>query len=76
VLFTSISGNATLTNITATDPEDTGFAAVSVVINTIERNLNRTGLGPRLTGGAISGEVNVSGAKRLVSAQTSGAVSF
>ncbi|MDT4938862.1 MAG: hypothetical protein QOG80_2533 [Pseudonocardiales bacterium] len=61
VLFNHIAGNATLTNITATDPEDDGNAAVSVVVNTIGRNLNCTGLGPRLSGGAIPGEVNFVG---------------
>lgn len=50
VLFSNIGGNATLTNITATDPGDAGFAAVSVAGNTVGRNLNCTGLGPRLTG--------------------------
>jgi hypothetical protein len=61
VLFSHIAGNATLTNITATDPGDMGFAAVSVVVNTIGRNLNCTDLGPRLTGGAIPGEKNIVG---------------
>ena len=60
VLFSQIAGNATLTNITATDPEPDG-GAVSVVVNTIGRNLNCTGLGPRLSGGAIPGEVNFVG---------------
>jgi hypothetical protein len=63
VLFSHIAGNATLTNITATDPEDDGNAAVSVVVNTVGRNLNCTGLGPRLSGGAIPGEVNFVGHK-------------
>jgi len=60
VLFSQIAGNATLTNITATDPEPDG-GAVSVVVNTIGRNLNCTGLGPRLSGGVIPGEVNFVG---------------
>ena len=59
VLFSHIGGNLTLTNITATDPEDDGNAAVSVVVNTIGENLNCEHLGPRLTGGAIPGEVNI-----------------
>ena len=50
-----------MTNITATDPEDDGSAAVSVVVNTIGKNLNCENLGPRLTGGAIPGEVNIVG---------------
>src|SRR4051812_42312599 len=61
VLFSHIGGNATLTNITATDPDDNGDAAVSVVVNTIGRNLNCENLGPRLTGGAIPGEFNIVG---------------
>jgi hypothetical protein len=61
VLFSNIGGNATLTNITATDRGDQGFAAVSIVVNTIGRNLNCEGLGPRLTGGAFAGEVNIVG---------------
>jgi hypothetical protein len=61
VEFSNIAGNATLTNITATDPEDQGFAAVSVVVNTVGRNLNCSGLGPRLSGGVFPGEVNIVG---------------
>ena len=62
-LFNHIAGNLTLTNITATDPEDDGNAAVSVVVNTIGKNLNCENLGPRLTGGAIPGEFNIVGHK-------------
>jgi len=61
VLFNHIGGNLNLTNITATDPDDNGDAAVSVVVNTIGRNLNCENLGPRLTGGAIPGEFNIVG---------------
>lgn len=61
VLFSHIGGNLNLFNITATDPEDDGNAAVSVVVNTIGRNLNCENLGPRLTGGAIPGEFNIVG---------------
>ena len=59
VLFNHIGGNLTLTNITATDPEEDGNGAVSVVVNTVEGNLNCEHLGPRLSGGAIPGEVNM-----------------
>jgi hypothetical protein len=59
VLFSHIGGNLNLSNITATDPEDDGNAAVSVVVNTIGKNLNCQNLGPRLTGGAIPGEFNI-----------------
>jgi hypothetical protein len=50
VLFSNIGGNATLTNITSTDPSEPGNGAVSVAGNTIGRNLSCAGLGPRLTG--------------------------
>ena len=63
VLFSHIGGNLTLINITATDPEDDGNAAVSVVVNAVGRNLNCEGLGPRLTGGAFPGEFNIVGHK-------------
>ena len=63
VLFSNIGGNLNLSNITATDPEDDGNAAVSVVVNTIGKNLNCQNLGPRLTGGAIPGEFNIVGHK-------------
>jgi hypothetical protein len=59
--FSTIAGNANLSNITAIDPGDGGFGAVSIVVNTIGRNLNCSGLGPRLSGGIFSGEVNTVG---------------
>jgi hypothetical protein len=57
VQFNKISGNATLTNITATDPGDPG-RTVAVVENTVGRNLTCTGLAPGVSGGFIPGEVN------------------
>jgi hypothetical protein len=57
VQFNHISGNATLTNITATDPGDPG-RTVAVVENTVGRNLTCTGLAPGVSGGFIPGEVN------------------
>jgi len=57
----NMGGNLTVTNITATDPEDDGKAAVSVVVKTIGKNLNCQNLGPRSTGGAIPGEFNIVG---------------
>jgi hypothetical protein len=63
LLFNQIGRNASLSNITATDPEDNGNAAVSIVVNTIGRNLNCSNLGPRLSGGAIPGEVNIVGGR-------------
>lgn len=55
--FNRIGGNATLTNITATDPEDP-TPSVAVVENTVARNLTCTGLAPAVSGGFIPGEVN------------------
>lgn len=63
LLFNTIAGSARLIHITATDPEDNGNAAVSVVVNTIGHNLRCRGLGPRLSGGIIDGEVNIVGGK-------------
>lgn len=62
VQFNRIGGNATLTNITATDPGDPG-RTVAVVENTVARNLNCTGLAPGVSGGFIPGEVNHVGHK-------------
>jgi hypothetical protein len=63
LLYNQIGGNATLTNITAIDPEDGGFGSVNIVLNDIGRNLNCSGLGPRLSGGFIPGAVNTTGGK-------------
>jgi hypothetical protein len=60
VLFNRIGGNATLTDITVTDPGDPG-RLVFVVRNTIGRNLTCTGLTPGVSGGFFPGEVNVVG---------------
>jgi hypothetical protein len=60
VLFNHIDGNATLTNITATDPGDPG-RLVFVVRNTIGWNLTCTGLAPGVSGGFFPGSVNVVG---------------
>jgi hypothetical protein len=57
VQFNGIGRNATLTNITATDPGDPG-RTVAVVENTVALNLNCTGLAPGVSGGFIPGEVN------------------
>jgi hypothetical protein len=57
VQFNGIGRNATLTNITATDPGDPG-RTVAVVENTVAWNLNCTGLAPGVSGGFIPGEVN------------------
>jgi hypothetical protein len=71
VLFSHIGGNLNLSNITATDPEDDGNAAVSVVVNTIGRNLNCQNLGPRLTGGAVRRAPEGQGPKCLCPHSTS-----
>jgi hypothetical protein len=52
VLFSNIGGNLNLSNITAIDPGDGGFGAVSIFTNAIGKNLNCSNLGRRLTGGA------------------------
>ena len=47
----NIGGNLNLSNITAIDPGDGGFGAVSIFSNTIGNNLNCSNLLWRLTGG-------------------------
>lgn len=61
VLFNTIGGNATLTNITVTEDHPDASKAVYVVRNTIGRNLTCTGLGPNISGGFVPGSVNVVG---------------
>jgi hypothetical protein len=46
----NIAGNVNLSNITAIDPGDGGFGAVSIFSNTIGKNLNCSNLLWRLTG--------------------------
>ena len=63
-LFNHIGGNATLTNITATDPEEVeagGIPPVYIVRNTIGRNLTCMGIGPALSFGFYPGQVNTVG---------------
>lgn len=57
VQFNGIGLNATLTNITATDPGDPG-RTVAVVENTVGQNLVCFRLAPGVSGGFIPGEVN------------------
>jgi hypothetical protein len=57
VQFNHIGNNATLTDITATDPGDPG-RTVAVVENTVLHNLNCTGLAPGVSPGFIPGETN------------------
>ena len=61
--FNTIAKSVDLSNIWANDPEDGGFGAVNLVINTIGKDLNCSGLGPRLSGGFIPGAVNIVGHK-------------
>lgn len=61
VLFNTIDGNATLTNITVTETHPGAARAVFVVRNTIGRNLTCMGLGPEISGGFVPGSVNVVG---------------
>jgi hypothetical protein len=48
--FSNVGGNVNLSNITAIDPGDGGFGAVSVFTNTVGHNLNCSNLLWRLTG--------------------------
>ncbi|HEX6952741.1 MAG TPA: hypothetical protein VF124_08090 [Gaiellaceae bacterium] len=50
-LYNQVGGNMNLSNIWAVDPADGGFGTVNIVLNTIGRNLNCEGLGPRTSGG-------------------------
>lgn len=61
VLFNTIGGNATLTNITVTETHPGAALAVFVVRNDVGRNLNCSGLGPNVSGGFVPGSVNVVG---------------
>jgi len=61
VEFNNVTGSVKLSNIWAGDPGDGGFGAVDVVLNQIGQNLTCSGLGPRLSGGFIPGEVNTVG---------------
>jgi hypothetical protein len=66
LLFNKVRGNVTLTDITATDPEEVaagGTPTVFVVRNTIGRNLTCTGIGPALSFGFYPGQVNTVGHK-------------
>ena len=58
----TIDGNANLTNIHITDPEDP-TPTVQIAINTVGHNLNCSDIGPYLSGGVIPGEVNTVGHK-------------
>ena len=60
VLFNTVGGNATLTDITVVD-EHPGAPGVYVVRNTIGRNLTCMGLTPGVSGGFVPGSVNVVG---------------
>jgi hypothetical protein len=60
-LYNQVGGNMNLSNIWAVDPGDGGFGSVNLVINTIGRNLNCEGLGPRLSAGFVPGSVNTVG---------------
>jgi len=59
LLFNHIGLNATVTNVTVTDPG----SAVYVTSNTIGQNLRCSGLAPAVSGGFIPGEVNTVGHK-------------
>lgn len=58
----TIGGNANLSNITITDPTDP-TPTVQITLNTVGKNLNCSGIGPYLSGGALPGEGNLVGGK-------------
>ena len=60
VLFNTIGGNVTLTNIALSDPHPDA-PGVYIVRNTIARNLTCVGLTPGVSGGFVPGSVNVVG---------------
>ena len=62
VQFNTIGGNATLIDITVHDV-DSPPPGVTIVENTVARNLNCFGLVPGVSGGFIPGEVNHVGHK-------------
>lgn len=66
VAFNTVGGNMTLTNVTAASgyygafgDDSDGYGTVSVIVNTVGKNLNCSGLGPRVSGGYVPGEQNV-----------------
>lgn len=61
VLFNTIGGNATLTNITLTEDHEDASMLVYVVRNTVGRNLICKGLAEGVSGGFVPGSVNVVG---------------
>lgn len=61
VLFNTIGGNATLTNITLTETHPGASMKVFVVRNTIGRNLICMSLAEGVSGGFVPGSVNVVG---------------
>ncbi len=64
VLFNTVGGNATLTDIVVQD-EHPGAPGVYVVRNSVGRNLICSGLTPGVSGGFIPGSVNVVGHKAI-----------
>lgn len=60
VLFNTIAGNVTLTNIAIHD-EHPDAPGVYIVRNTVGKNLNCSGLTPGVSGGFVPGSVNVVG---------------
>jgi len=60
LMFSTIGGNATLTDIVLSDPHP-GAPGVYIVRNTVARNLTCTGLAPGVSGGFVPGSVNVVG---------------
>lgn len=65
VLFNTIGGNATLTDVTLTENHPGASKVVYVVRNQVGRNLICMGLAEGVSGGFIPGSVNVVGHKAL-----------
>ena len=64
ILFNTVGGNGNFTNITVTDPGDPfGPPTMQIALNAFGKNLNCSGIGPRLSGGFAPGEVNTTGGK-------------
>ena len=62
VLFNTVGGNATLTNITVNDPGDL-TPTMQIALNNVGHNLNCSGIGPYVSGGFAPGEVNTVGGR-------------
>lgn len=62
VMFNTVGGNVTLSDITITDPDGTGNGAY-VAQNTIGHNLTCNGVTPKVSGSFVPGKPNIVGHK-------------